>query len=72
LYLRTGIGGETAFRYSEKNGVGAFYWSDQGFGYALAAKADRDLLLRLSEIVYQQMSAEGAKAKIPPKPGKPS
>jgi anti-sigma factor RsiW len=72
LYLRTGIGGETAFRYSEENGIGAFYWSDQGFGYALAAKADRDLLLRLSEIVYQQMSAEGAKAKIPPKPGKPS
>jgi anti-sigma factor RsiW len=72
LYLRTGIGGETAFRYSEDNGTGAFYWSDQGFGYALAAKADRDLLLRLSEIVYQQMSAEGAKAKIPPKPGKPS
>jgi anti-sigma factor RsiW len=72
LYLRTGIGGETAFRYSEKNGVGAFYWSDQGFGYALAAKADRDLLLRLSEIVYRQMSAEGAKAKLPPKPGKPS
>ncbi len=70
LYLRTGIGGETAFRYSEENGTGAFYWSDQGFGYALAAKADRDLLLRLSEIVYQQMSAEGAKAKIPPKPGK--
>lgn len=72
LYLRTGIGGETAFRYSEENGVGAFYWSDQGFGYALAAKADRDLLLRLSEIVYRQMSAEGAKAKIPPKPGKAS
>ena len=70
LYLRTGIGGETAFRYSEEKGVGAFYWSDQGFGYALAAKADRDLLLRLSEIVYQQMSADGAKAKIPPKPGK--
>ncbi len=72
LYLRTGIGGETAFRYSERNGVGAFYWSDQGFGYALAAKADRNLLLRLSEIVYQQISSDGAKAKIPPKPGKPS
>jgi anti-sigma factor RsiW len=72
LYVRTGIGGETAFRYSEENGIGAFYWSDQGFGYALAAKADRDLLLRLSEIVYQQMSSDGTKAKIPPKPGKPS
>jgi anti-sigma factor RsiW len=72
LYVRTGIGGETAFRYSEQNGIGAFYWSDQGFGYALAAKADRNLLLRLSEIVYQQLSADGDKAKIPPKPGKPS
>jgi anti-sigma factor RsiW len=72
LYVRTGVGGETAFRYSESNGVGAFYWSDQGFGYALAAKADRDLLLRLSEIVYQQLSTDGAKAKIPPKPGKAS
>ncbi len=72
LYLRTGIGGETAFRYSEKNGIGAFYWSDQGFGYALAAKADRKTLLKIAELVYRQTSGEGAKAKIPPKPGKPS
>jgi anti-sigma factor RsiW len=72
LYLRAGIGGETAFRYSEKNGIGAFYWSDEGFGYAIAARADRDLLLRVAEIVYQQTSTNGGKAKIPPKPGKPS
>ena len=72
LYLRSGIGGETAFRYSEENGIGAFYWSDEGFGYALAAKADRNLLLRLAEIIFQQTSGDGAKSKIPPKPGKPS
>ena len=72
LYVRSGIGGETAFRYSEENGIGAFYWSDEGFGYALAAKADRNLLLRLAEIIYQQTSAEGDKAKIPPKSGKSS
>jgi anti-sigma factor RsiW len=72
LYVRSGIGGETAFRYSEENGIGAFYWSDEGFGYALAAKADRNLLLRLAEIIYQQTSADGAKAKIPPKPDKAS
>jgi anti-sigma factor RsiW len=72
LYLRSGIGGETAFRYSEENGIGAFYWSDEGFGYALAAKADRNLLLRLAEIIYQQTSGEGAKSKPPPKPGNPS
>jgi anti-sigma factor RsiW len=72
LYLRTGVGGETAFRYHEEGGIGAFYWSDEGFGYAIAAKADRDLLLRIAEIVYQQTSPDGAKAKIPPAPGKPS
>ena len=72
LYLRTGVGGETAFRYHEEGGIGAFYWSDEGFGYAITAKADRDLLLRIAEIVYQQTSSGGAKAKIPPAPGKPS
>ena len=72
LYLRTGVGGETAFRYHEEGGIGAFYWSDEGFGYAIAAKADRNLLLRIAELVYQQTSPDGAKAKIPPAPGKPS
>jgi anti-sigma factor RsiW len=72
LYLRVGVGGETAFRYHEEGGIGAFYWSDEGFGYAIAAKADRDLLLRIAELVYRQTSPDGAGAKIPPAPGKPS
>ena len=72
LYLRVGVGGETAFRYHEEGGIGAFYWSDEGFGCAIAAKADRDLLLRIAELVYRQTSPDGAGAKIPPAPGKPS
>jgi anti-sigma factor RsiW len=72
LYLRAGVGGETAFRYHEEGGIGAFYWSDEGFGYAIAAKADRVLLLRIAELVYRQTSPDGARAKIPPAPGKPS
>jgi anti-sigma factor RsiW len=72
LYLRAGVGGDTAFRYHEDGGIGAFYWSDEGFGYAITAKADRDLLMRIAEIVYQQTSPDGAKAKIPPAAGKPS
>jgi len=71
LYLRAG-GGETAFRYHEEGGVGAFYWSDEGFGYAIAAKADRDLLLRIAEIVYQQTSQDAARAKPSPGPEKGS
>ena len=55
---------------SRRGGIGAFYWSDEGFGYALAARADRGPLLRISEIVHQQTSPDGARAKIPPAPGK--
>ena len=72
LYLRAGVGGETAFRYHEEGGVGAFYWSDEGFGYAIAAKADRELLLRIGELIYRQTSPDGARAKLPPPPGKSS
>ena len=70
LYLRSGIGDETAFLYHEEGGVGAFYWSDEGFGYAIAARADRGPLLRIAEIVHQHTSPDGARAKIPPAPGK--
>jgi anti-sigma factor RsiW len=72
LYLRVGVGGETAFRYHEEGGIGAFYWSDEGFGYAIAAKADRDLLLRIAELVYRQTSPDSARAKLPPPPDKSS
>jgi hypothetical protein len=48
------------------------YWIDDGLAYAIATNAPRDLLLKVAEIVYQQNSPEGARAKIPPVPGKPS
>jgi anti-sigma factor RsiW len=74
LYERSDDAGDTAFRYSEENGVGVFYWSDRDFGYALAAKANREELLKLAEMVYHQLSDEAAKPKPPnsPPPGKPS
>lgn len=71
-FLAVGFGGDTAFRYSEANGIGTFYWSDDGFGYAITAKADRALLLEVAEIIYRQIQGESGKAKIPPKPGKAS
>lgn len=74
LYERGDSVGETAFRYTEENGIGAFYWSDQEFGYALTAKADRAELMKIAEIVYRQLSSESAKPKTPPPavPGKRS
>ncbi len=71
LYERSDAAGDTAFRYSEENGLGVFYWSDQDFGYALAAKMDRAGLLQLAEIVYHQLSGESGKAKIPAPPRPP-
>ena len=71
-YLVVDVGGETEFKFREHNGVSAFYWIDDGLAYAIAANAPRDLLLKVAEAVYQQNSVEGAKAKLPPAPGKAS
>jgi anti-sigma factor RsiW len=55
LYLRTEKGEDrTAFRYVDSGGVAAFYWIDNGFGYAVSATADRQTLLRVAEQVYDQ------------------
>jgi hypothetical protein len=52
--LRVDVGGESAVRDREDDGIGAFYWSDEGFGYAMGANADHALLLPLAETVYRQ------------------
>ncbi len=71
-YLSANRAEETEFQFREQNGIDAFYWVDDGLAYAIAGNADRSLLLKVAEIVYQQNSPDGAKAKIPPAPGKPS
>jgi len=66
------VGGETEFKHQEQNGISVFYWVEDGLAYAINANADRDLLLKAAKIVYQQTSPDGARAMIPPVPGKPS
>lgn len=46
---------DTAFRYSGEGPVPGFYWVDQGFGYALSGPVSRDELMKLAELVYQQL-----------------
>jgi anti-sigma factor RsiW len=46
-------GRETAFRYQEVQGVGAFVWLEPEFGYAIAGDIPRDALLRISKSVYE-------------------
>lgn len=46
---------ETAFRYSTDGPVPSFYWVEQGFGYALSGPVSRDELMKLAQLVYQQL-----------------
>jgi anti-sigma factor RsiW len=71
-YLSVDVGGETEFKYREEKGTSAFYWVEDGLAYAIAANTDRDLLLKVAEIIYRQNSPDGARAKLPPAPGKAS
>ncbi len=48
-------GQETAFRFAQDGPVPAFYWVDQGFGYALSGPLTRDALMALAEAVYRQL-----------------
>ncbi|WP_029524828.1 anti-sigma factor family protein [Polaromonas glacialis] len=46
---------QTAFRYSADGPVSSFYWVDQDFGYALSGTLPREELMRLAQLVYQQL-----------------
>lgn len=45
-----------AFRFAEENGVGVFYWTDRGFGYALSGEQAKPELLQVAELVYRQLN----------------
>jgi anti-sigma factor RsiW len=46
-------GQETAFRYEETQGGGAFVWLEPEMGYAIAGEIARESLLEVSKIVYE-------------------
>ena len=47
---------ETAFRFASEGPVPSFYWVDQGFGYAVAGKLPRDVLLKLATLAYRDLT----------------
>jgi hypothetical protein len=51
--------------YPQESAAGAICWNDR-FRNAIAAKTNRDLLLRVAELVYRQTSPDGASTKIAP------
>lgn len=58
LYVRTDNSGkqETAFRYAQEDNVSVFYWIDGPFGYALSGNLEKPELLRVAQLVYQQLN----------------
>jgi anti-sigma factor RsiW len=55
VYLRGGDAqGGAEFRYAEADGIGAFWWAEDGFGYAVSGPADRPRLLRAAEAIHAQ------------------
>ena len=58
LYVRKGAGDtkETAFRYAQESGISVFYWVDSRFGYAISGELDKAALLRVANVVYQQLN----------------
>jgi anti-sigma factor RsiW len=58
LYVRTDKADnqETAFRYAHEENVGVFYWIDGPFGYALSGDQEKVELLKVAQVIYQQLN----------------
>jgi anti-sigma factor RsiW len=66
LYLRADGDGGTVFRFVQGQNASAFTWTEDGFGYAIAAQVDRTQLLTIAESVYQQSKSGGTPKRPPP------
>jgi len=57
LYVRSGeSGGDTSFRFTGEGNAVAFYWIEDGFGYALTSETGREALLPVARSVYEQLT----------------
>lgn len=57
LYVRSGEGGgDTSFRFTGDGSAAAFYWVEDGFGYALTGETGREALLPAARAVYEQLT----------------
>jgi anti-sigma factor RsiW len=66
LYLRADGTGGTAFRFVQGQNASAFTWTEDGFGYAIAAQVERRQLLAIAESVYQQWKSGSSTQRPPP------
>jgi len=52
-YVRADQGQDTAFKFTGKDGLSAFYWIDAPFAYALSGDIGRAELLKVARLVYE-------------------
>jgi anti-sigma factor RsiW len=63
VYVRVGFSGET--RHYEQHGqIGALLWIDEGFACVIVGRADRDVLTRIAERVYEQFLPNSPKGEV--------
>ena len=48
--------GEAAFRYAQEGKVSVFYWIDGNMSYALSGEIEKADLLRVANVVYQELN----------------
>ena len=58
VYLRGYKGRNTAFRFSTRDGLAAFYWIDSPFAYALTAPLPRRELLEIAHLVHNGLAPQ--------------
>lgn len=58
IYVQAEPGSETAFRFRQAGDASTFAWIDQGFGFAVTARAGREQLLPIAETVYHALSQD--------------
>ncbi len=67
IYVQAEHGSETAFRFWRFGDTATFAWIDQGFGFAVTARADREQLLPIAETIYHALLQDGGDARRDPK-----
>jgi len=67
VYLRKPEQGtDAAFRYVQQDGLGMFYWVEEGAGYALVGDVPKATLLALAQAIYRQHPKMDAKPASAP------
>jgi anti-sigma factor RsiW len=49
----------TQMRYARQDGDGALFWADRGVGYVVSGGSDRERLMQVAQMVYEQTEKSG-------------